>query len=524
MPTHTVLYAVVGTAHSLSELTVSRSMESMDPLRDMYSDARSMFDAAVQAANPHDIVHRCLKLTRHPSQPNTHQMTITTRAHQSSYTLASLPSSDSFTSILLLGVGKASMPMVAAAHQLLSSSPYLVNTLVITKHGHTPQPPPQFLVVESSHPIPDTATFTATQRLLDLVASHASPHTLVVLMLSGGASSLLEKPVDGVTEADITSLYRSLVYSGADITEVNTVRLLVSAVKGGRLWRRWRRCQWVTLVLSDVMGDDLRVIGSAPTVIQRRDRARCRSIVLKYNMKLPAAVMDAMDEARRDENDDELEDEQGDKHPVNVIVGSSLLSVRAAHAEAVKRGYNSLVLTDRLTGDVESVHRLYSAIAGSVHSSHTPLAPPAAVITGGETTVHVPPDAQHAHGGRNQHLALLSVPALAAIDGASVVLLCGGTDGSDGPTDAAGAIVCNETAKWASESGVAWDDYVQSFDSYGFFEQLDSEGIGAQHGMVSHLKTGATGTNVADITLLLVATSSQTTAVQSNGREVAGRT
>ena len=506
-------------------------MKATKNLREMHDDARSMFDSAVRAANPHDIVQKCLKLQPHASQPNSHQLSIHTPAHSSSYTLASAPSSQSFTSILLLGVGKASVPMVAAAHQLLSSSSYLADTLVITKRGHTPQPPPPFKVVESSHPIPDNSTYSATQQLLDQLSSHATPSTLILLMLSGGASSLLEKPVDGVAEADITALYRSLVNSGADITEINAVRCLVSAVKGGRLWRRWRHCQWVTLVLSDVVGDDLRVIGSAPTVRQRRDRAHCRAIVQKYNMTLPQVVMKAMDEAGNGKDEDELRDEQDDRQPVNVIAGSSLLSVQAAHAEAVKRGYNSLVLTDRLTGDVDSVYRLYTAIAGSIHTSGTPLAPPAAIITGGETTVHIPATALHAHGGRNQHMALLAVPALAAMGsggggssssaggsggGGDVVLLCGGTDGTDGPTDATGAIVCNETAQWAQHCDVVWEEHVRQFDSYGFFQQLDSKRDKEQHGTESHLKIGATGTNVADVSILLVRSSAAAAAEHFN--------
>ena len=492
-------------------------MKAKKQLRDMYDDARAMFDTAVQAANPHDIIQRCLKLTPHTSQPNSHQLFIHTPAHSSSYTLTKSAAAEFFTSVLLLGVGKASVPMVEAAHQLLSSTPYLIDTLAITKHGHTAQPSQPFRVVESSHPIPDAATFSATGQLLDLVASHASPTTLILLMLSGGASSLLEKPIDRVAETDITALYRALVDSGADISEINAVRCLVSAVKGGRLWRRWRQCQWVTLVLSDVVGDDLRVIGSAPTVRQRRDRAKCRAIAHEHNIKLPQAVTDAMDDTTQpDSSVDELKDEPDDKPPVNVIVGSSLLSVQAAHGEAVKRGYNSLVLTDRLTGDVDSVHRLYTAVAGSILCSKTPLAPPAAIIVGGETTVHVSSDVKHPNGGRNQHMALLAVPSLAAIDGASVVLLCGGTDGTDGPTDAAGAIVSNETAKWAAERGVTWDDYVQSFDSYGFFQQLDSTAAGEQRGMISHLKPGSTGTNVADLTVLLVVDDTAIPTEQSN--------
>ena len=473
----------------------------------MHDDARAMFDSAIQAANPHDIVRRCLQLSAHASQHDSHQLSVHTPAHSSSYTLASssASSSASFKSILLLGVGKASVPMVQAAHQLLSPSPYLVDTLAITKRGHTPKQPPPFRVVESSHPIPDGATFSATRQLLDLVASHARPDTLVLLMLSGGASSLLEQPVDGVSESDVTALYEALVSSGADITEVNAVRCLVSAVKGGLLWRRHRQCQWVTLVLSDVVGDDLRVIGSAPTVPQRRDRARCRSIASKYNMKLPSVVTDAMDATHDRADGEERRDEGDSAQPVNVIVGSALLSVQAAHAEAVRRGYHSLILTDRLTGDVDSAQQLYAALAGSILHSSTPLALPAAVVVGGETTVHVPHSATRARGGRNQHMALLAVPALAGLGGAgAVVLLCGGTDGTDGPTDAAGAVVCSETAKWAVERGVSWDKHVRAFDSYGFFEQLDSKGASVQPRLVSHLKTGATGTNVADVTILLV--------------------
>ena len=287
------------------------------------------------------------------------------------------------------------------------------------------------------------------------------------------------------------------------------------------------------LILSDVVGDDVRVIGSGPGVRQRRDRKQVASVIKRWGLgeggphALPAEVLKVLEREEEGEREREGEREgEGEGRAVNVVIGSSLVSLQAAKAEAERRGYRSLILTDRLTGDVATVHSLFPAIASTVLSASQPTPTPACIISGGETTVimrtppsppspsptpSIPPPGR---GGRNQHLALLSIPALAQVP--SSVLLSGGTDGGDGPTEWAGAVVTSDTWEQVEgRGGLGWEEAVERWDSAGLFETLDGEGEGRggkgkdgkekkTEALPCHVRTGPTGTNVGDVQILLV--------------------
>ena len=476
-------------------------------LSTMHADALSIFSAALKAADPAHLISQCLSLSPHPTLPSAHLLTLRTRTHSSTYTLTSSPPpspspTPHFSSVLLIAVGKAAVPMAAAAHGLLSPTPYLRAGLVVTKHAPTSCELP-FPVREAGHPLPTEASLEAASAVLALLREHSSPSTLTLFLLSGGASALLEKPREPLTLDDVRTFTQRLLDSGAPIQALNALRCAISQIKGGGVARE-ARGPVVGLVLSDVVGDDVRVIGSGPTVRQKRDRAKCAALVARYGLgkdgphALPPSVLSVL---LREEDDRDADNATEQGSELTVVVGSSLQSLKAAKAEAERRGYRSLVLTDRLTGDVASVHALFPGIASTILSSSQPSPTPACIITGGETTVLFPRTASGS-GGRNQHLALLSIPLLSALP--STVLLAAGTDGGDGPTDAAGAVVTNDSARQAEAAGLDCEDWAERYDSFGFFKQLDERTKGMAGALSSHLITGPTGTNVMDITVLLV--------------------
>ena len=511
-------------------------------LSTMHADALAIFDCAVKAADPAHLVSHCLSLTPHPTLPSSHTLTLRTASHTSSYTLTPSPppttspsppesSPSTFSTVLLIAIGKAAIPMATSAHALLSPTPYLTSGLIITRHIPSPPPSLPFPIIEGGHPLPTQSSLTAASTLLSLLHSHASPSTLTLLLLSGGASALCDSPHPPLTLSHLRSFTHTLLSCGAPIFHLNTLRTSLSPlIKGGGIARATHPGALLALVLSDVVGDDVRVIGSGPGVRQRRDRKRVAEVIRRWGLGEGAPhalqpevlrVLEREEEEweRREARGEGAEGGREERREVNVVIGSSLVSLQAARAEAERRGYRSLILTDRLTGDVSTVHQLFPAVAHTVLAASQPSPTPACIISGGETTV-IMQQASGADsiakgvGGRNQHLALLCVPALAAVP--SSVLLSGGTDGSDGPTEWAGAVVTSDTMREVEATGLGWEEAVETWDSAGFFQQLDEAKRGQQHregshgegegepALPCHIRTGPTGTNVGDVQILLV--------------------
>jgi len=312
-------------------------------------------------------------------------------------------------------------------------------------------------------------------------------------LISGGGSALLPFPVEGVTLDEKRQLTQVLLDIGANIHEMNVLRKHVSRVKGGRLVRLAYPATLVTLILSDVVGDDLDSIASGPTVPDRSTYADCLRILQKYKVqdKVPGAVLDTINRGLQGAvaetpkvNDPAFVKTQ------NVIVASNSLALQAAKHKADELGYNCLVLSSSIEGETRDVALDHMAIAKKILRTDQPLVRPACVISGGETTVTIRGKGK---GGRNQEFVLAAAIALDGFE--NVVVLSGGTDGTDGPTDAAGAFADGTTVERAKSQGMDAQEYLWNNDSYSFFDPLGDL-----------FKTGPTFTNVMDLRLVLVDT------------------
>jgi len=345
---------------------------------------------------------------------------------------------------------------------------------------------------EAAHPVPDEAGQSGAREIVSLLGG-AGERDLVVFLISGGGSALLPMPAEGLTLEDKQSLTARLLECGASIQEINALRKHVSRVKGGRLARLAYPSTLISLILSDVIGDDLDSIASGPTVPDRSTFGDCVSIIGKYGLrgKLPARVVEYIDRGAR--GGEEETPKPGD--PVfartqNIIVGSNIAAASAAKDKASALGYNSIVLSTFIDGETVHAAGLHTAVAREIISSGNPLRPPACVISGGETTVTI---RGRGTGGRNQEFALAAAIDIDREGLENVLVLSGGTDGTDGPTDAAGAIADRETVGKARRLGLDAGAYLRDNDSYTFFKALGDL-----------LITGPTNTNVMDLRVLLV--------------------
>lgn len=383
--------------------------------------------------------------------------------------------------VLVVGAGKAALAMARATLDVVGGA--VAGSVVIVPHGNPGDGPPDLTVCAGAHPVPDGAGAGATARLLAAVAG-AGADTLVIALLSGGASALLVAPAPGLTLTDKQAVTRGLLAAGADIAALNTVRKHCSRVKGGALARAASHAAGLwALVLSDVVGDDLATIASGPTVADPSTFADAAAVLDRY-LAPDEALAVRRHVARGCAGAVPETVKAGDPALARVrtvIVGGNRDAAGAAATAAVERGYATTLLDEPLTGD--------AAVAGRLVAAQLLAAPrdrPVAIIAGGETTVRVSPEGQ---GGRAQHLALAASISLA---GAPAVVLAAGTDGIDGPTDAAGACVDGGTVERARACGLdaAWA--LATTDAHPL---LDATG--------DLLRTGPTGTNVADLVVAL---------------------
>ncbi len=395
---------------------------------------------------------------------------------------------DRFRRIYVLGAGKAGALMSRALERLLGKR--ITDGLVNVKYGHLARLR-RVVLHECGHPVPDEAGVDGARRIAQLAAG-AGEDDLVLCVISGGASALMPLPVEPVTLAEKQQTTKLLLECGANIHEINAVRKHISAIKGGQLARLAYPATVVSLLLSDVIGDDLDVIGSGPTAPDSSTYRRALAILEKYGIrdKIPASVEDRLRRGAAGEiaetpkpGDPELARTQ------NLIVGSNRLAVDAAAGRARKLGFRTMVLSTFVEGETREVARVHAAIVKEIRSSSRPLRAPACVISGGETTVTIRGDGL---GGRNQEFVLAAAMDLDGVAG--VCVLSGGTDGTDGPTDAAGAVADGRTLERARALGLDAAACLARNDSYHFFEPLGDL-----------LKTGPTNTNVMDVRILLVA-------------------
>ena len=412
---------------------------------------RTLFDAAVAAADPRKVLAAHL-----PDKPKGR--------------------------CIVVGGGKSAAVMAAALEDAWPDVE-LTGT-VVTRYGHA-VPTKRIEVIEASHPVPDANSERGAYRLLERVRG-LGPDDLVLALMSGGASALCAAPAPGLTLADKQEINRALLASGANITEMNCVRKHLSAIKGGRLAAAAAPARVITLAISDVPGDDPAVIGSGPTVPDRTTFADAREIIARYGITPSAAA------ARRLEEAADETPKPSDLPNTDFRLIATPITVLHKVAEAARGlGLTPLILGDALEGEAAQAGILFAGMAHAVATHGQPIAPPAVLLTGGETTVTIG-RGPAGRGGRNTEFALSLAIALA---GAPRVWACAGdTDGIDGTEDAAGAIVTPDTLARARAAGIDPRAVLTGHDSYSLFAAINDL-----------IVTGPTLTNVNDIRILLIA-------------------
>jgi hydroxypyruvate reductase len=392
--------------------------------------------------------------------------------------------------VWVVGGGKAATAMVAALYGILGKR--LAGGLAITKYGHVDPSldvgPVE--VVEAGHPLPDDAGVGGARRMAELLAG-TEERDLVLAVISGGGSALMTLPAEGLTLDDLQNTTDLLLRCGATIVELNMVRKHLSGLKGGGLARLAAPAPVASLVLSDVVGDPLDVIASGPLSPDTSTFGDAWAVVERYDLvlRLPLAVRERLQAGL----EGQLDDTPKPGNPLfervqNVIVGSNRQAAQAAAEEARARGLNALLLTTFVEGEAREVAQVAAALAKELVSYDRPVPRPACLVWGGETIVRVRGQGK---GGRNQELALAAARAMEGLPG--VVLVALGTDGTDGPTDAAGAVATGETVARARSLGLEPEIYLNQNNSYVFFDSL-----------TDLIRTGPTGTNVNDLLILYV--------------------
>ncbi len=389
--------------------------------------------------------------------------------------------------VLVLGAGKASAAMAKALERVLGRR--ISGGLVNVKYGHTARLR-RVELNECGHPVPDAAGVQGARRIA-AIAAEAGERDLILCPISGGGSALMPLPAEPVTLDEKQETTRLLLACGATIHEINAVRKHISAIKGGQLSRLAWPATVVSLMLSDVIGDDLDVIASGPTAPDASTFADAIRILERYGIhsRVPPSVRERLQRGAQGEIPEtpkigarELSRTQ------NVIVGSNRLAADAAVQRARELGYRTLLLSTLIEGETRDVARVHAAIIREILASGRPVKPPACVLSGGETTVTLK---GRGLGGRNQEFVLAAALDIAGLS--RTVVFSAGTDGTDGPTDAAGAIADGRTLDRAKRKGLDARAMLDANDSYHFFEPLGDL-----------VKTGPTNTNVMDLRILLV--------------------
>ena len=431
----------------------------------------AIFHAAVAAVDPFALVRDSLDLSGSHLRAGDHELALTDNSR-----------------VFVIGAGKATPQMARAAESVLGNR--LSGGSINTKHDHA-VPLDHIQTVECSHPIPDEDGVRGVHQMLALL-EELTPDDVIVCLLSGGGSALMPAPAAGLSLADKGQTTAALLACGATIHEINAIRKHLSAIKGGQLARQAMPARVVSLLMSDVIGDPIDIIASGPTAPDPSTFADCLALLAAYGIadQIPALARQHLEAGARGlRNETPKTGDPAFQHTTNVVIGNNALALTAASAEASRRGYQPMVLSSCIAGETRHIASMHAAIAQEIAATGQPLPSPACLISGGETTVTIKGNGK---GGRNQEFVLAAAIDLADSDGITV-LSCG-TDGTDGPTDAAGAIADGTTVARACATGHTAADSLARNDAYPFFQSLDDLVI-----------SGPTGTNVMDLRLLLVA-------------------
>lgn len=451
------------------------SVEKSDLLKGMREEAEGLFQAAIDRVNPYEAVKQFVRLKG--------TKLILGQVEQQKIDLEM----EAFRRIFIVGGGKATAPMARAMEDLLGER---INGGVINvKYGFTDKL--SFTkIVEAGHPLPDQNGVAGTGKIIDLL-KEMGDKDLLFSLISGGGSALLPQPAGHISLEEKQAVTKGLLECGASIDEINAIRKHISSSKGGQMARSAFPATTVNLMLSDVVGDKMDVIASGPFVPDPSTFEEAMEIVEKYQLKdLPDSIRAYLKNGV--EHGVPETPKMGD--PIfdrvhNFIIGSNILALEAAKAAAQSLGYQTLLLSSSIEGETKDVALVHAAIAREILSTGNPVSPPACIISGGETTVTIK---GRGLGGRNQEFCLAAAMALRDLP-PRVVILSGGTDGNDGPTPAAGAVVDPLTVRKGEEMGMSAGEYLANNDAYHYFKKTDQL-----------LMTGPTKTNVMDVRLILI--------------------
>ncbi|MDL1970701.1 MAG: glycerate kinase [Candidatus Desulfofervidaceae bacterium] len=393
---------------------------------------------------------------------------------------------DEYQKVIVIGFGKAAYTMAKAVEEEWGD---LIDTgLAITKYGHGGKLD-KIKITEAGHPLPDENGVKATEEIIKLIKANAGEKTLILCLISGGGSALLVAPYEGITLAEKQSVTQLLLKAGADITELNAVRKHLSRVKGGRLAERAYPSRLIALILSDVIGDPLEVIASGPTAPDETTYRDALTVLKKFSLfpHTPPQMIELLEKGKQGLLPETLKkDNPIFKHVTNMIIGNNRKALNAVKAKAFELGFQPQIISSEIQGEAREVGEYLANLASEAQKTLSDS--PKCLISGGETTVAVKGKGL---GGRNMELALAFALKVAGKKGIS--LLSAGSDGTDGPTDAAGAIVDGNTILRAREVGIVPEVYLGNNDAYHFFQKVGGLFI-----------SGPTGTNVMDIQIILI--------------------
>lgn len=454
-------------------LTLSENLAVPETIVRLRAHARAIWDSAVSMVAPRELVRAALG----------------TPALRADLRKA--------RRILVIGAGKAGVAMSQGVEEALADDLDRVVGVVNVPASDSPSgaiPSARKIRLHVARPAasnqPTLEGVAGARQILELV-SHAGPDDVGLCLLSGGGSALLPAPAEGLTLPDKQQLTRLLHACGATINEMNAVRKHLSAVKGGRLAQAFTGRALHSLIISDVVGDPLDVIASGPTAADPTTFADALDVLEKYQLmeQAPPAVLEHLRRGAAAQVPETLKELPANVH--NLIIGNNAIALKAAQARAIELGYPVLNLGSFVEGETRVIAGMLAGLVRSIRANAWPAPPPLCLLSGGETTVTLAAD--HGRGGRNQEFVLAAAAKLGQAGLRNVVILSGGTDGEDGPTDAAGALADAGTLARAQAAGLEPARFLARNDAYSFFEATGDL-----------LRTGLTQTNVMDVRVLLI--------------------
>ena len=440
----------------------------------LLESAKTIFKAAISAGNPEKCVNENLKIKRN-------KLLVT---GSKKYIDLSL-----IKSVIVVGAGKATANMAKAIENIFLNVNLPLSGIISVKYGYS-TPLERIRIIEAGHPFPDNEGKKAAEMIVKLL-KNAGKDDLVISLISGGGSALLPSPSKGISMRDKIKTTELLLQCGADIEEINVIRKHISQIKGGRLAQYAFPAKVINFLLSDVLGDRMDIIASGPFVPDTSTFEQAQEILKKYNIdnKIPESVMKYIEEGstgRKEETP--KKDNPVFQQVITRIIGSNKNILYTAKASSERLGFSTLLLSSVIKGEARELGTFLASIAIEIKKNKHPIPPPACIIAGGETTVKVKGTGI---GGRNQECALSAAKSISEIE--NILVFCAGTDGTDGPTDAAGAYCTGKTVKTGIQTGLDIDTFLAQNDSYNYFKKTD--------GLII---TGPTKTNLMDIYMVLV--------------------